>query len=300
MCDLEYSVRVMQREDIPQVLEVWKETKLQEGTQTLYTWFEVDPEAFYIAVTESGEVIGVCSGLIHHEDLAFVGIYAVREKYRGKGVGYKVWSACMDHIGSMDVCINAVPDKFELYRDKGGFPVVETEWKCVVNETQFDVAFNPEALSDIIPEGVEILPFQDSFLPSMLEYDYSLMGYKRDIAIELNCKEKDSQTVVAMKDGACIGWGTIKLTCLNLGLVGPLYADDADVAEAILRRLITEYPRYDGFSMMTISSNVAASAMLRKIGCQALEECPRLYRKHKLKVDVNKVFAHFNCNFSPF
>ncbi|XP_042895724.1 uncharacterized protein [Parasteatoda tepidariorum] len=300
MSDLVYSVRVMQREDVPEALDVWRETQLQEGTQCLYTWMGVDPEAFQVAVTESGEVIGVCGGVIHHEDLAFVGIYAVREKYRGSGIGYKVWNACMEHIGSRNACLNAVPEKFELYRDRGGFPLVETEWTCVVNETSGNETVNPEVLSDVVPKGVDIHPFDESLLPFIYDYDYSLIGYKRNVAVELSCKEKDSRTLVAMKEGACVGWGTIKLSCQNVGLIGPLYADEADVAEVMLRRLISDFPLSKGFSMMTISSNTAANQMVKKLCVPTLEECPRLYRKHKLKVDVNKVFGHFDLNFSPF
>ena len=38
----------------------------------------------------TGEVIGVCAATIHHEDLVFLGIYCVKEKYRGSGIGFKV------------------------------------------------------------------------------------------------------------------------------------------------------------------------------------------------------------------
>ncbi|GFR03756.1 uncharacterized protein TNCT_424881 [Trichonephila clavata] len=48
-----YTVRVMTEEDVPQTLDVWRSTGMQEGTHCLYTWLKVDPEAFQIAVTDS-------------------------------------------------------------------------------------------------------------------------------------------------------------------------------------------------------------------------------------------------------
>ncbi|GIY76144.1 n-acetyltransferase domain-containing protein [Caerostris darwini] len=118
MGEMNYTVRVMTKEDVPQTLDVWKATGMQGGTHCLYTWLEVDKEAFHIAVLDSGEVIGVCGAVIHTPNFAFVGIYAVLEKYRGYGIGKKVWDACMEHVGSRNAALNAVPDKLILIPDK--------------------------------------------------------------------------------------------------------------------------------------------------------------------------------------
>ncbi|GIY76145.1 acetyltransf_18 domain-containing protein [Caerostris darwini] len=204
----------------------------------------------------------------------------------------------MEHIGSRNAALNAVPDKLVLYRDRGGFPIVETAWVCLENQTENPV--NHEALSDQLPDGIVLEPFQESHLPSMFEYDLALMGYERRKALELNCKEFGSKTLVALKDGKCVGFGTIKRSCTNWGQVGPLYADDPAVAEVLLRRLIDSHTEVKGFAMMTCSSNAAANEFIKKIGCPTTEENPRLYRKEKLEVDKNKVFAQFHLSFSPY
>ncbi|GBN70843.1 hypothetical protein AVEN_255615-1 [Araneus ventricosus] len=53
MTALSYTVRLMARDDVPGALEVWSRTGMQEATHCLYTWLEVDKEAFNIAVTDS-------------------------------------------------------------------------------------------------------------------------------------------------------------------------------------------------------------------------------------------------------
>ncbi|GBL72995.1 hypothetical protein AVEN_922-1, partial [Araneus ventricosus] len=57
MTDLNYTVRLMTKDDVPGTLEVWRQTGMQEGTHCLYTWLEVDKEAFNIAVTDSGNYL---------------------------------------------------------------------------------------------------------------------------------------------------------------------------------------------------------------------------------------------------
>ncbi|XP_035215509.1 uncharacterized protein LOC118189074 [Stegodyphus dumicola] len=204
----------------------------------------------------------------------------------------------MEHSGTRNAALNAVPGKLELYRDRGGFPIVESEWVCIVNETHENV--HPENLSDIVPDGVEIQDFHESHLPLIYEYDLNLIGYNRELALKLNCQEKDSKSFVAIKDGACVGFGTIKISCQEASQVGPLYANDSSVAEVLLKKLVFSLPQAKGFAMMTISTNVPANELIKKIGCPMAEECPRLYRKEKLNVDISKVFAHFDLNFSPF
>lgn len=54
MGEVKYTVRNMSKEDVPEALDVWRETGIQEGKHSLYTWLEVDPEAFKIAVSDEG------------------------------------------------------------------------------------------------------------------------------------------------------------------------------------------------------------------------------------------------------
>ncbi|KAG8190174.1 hypothetical protein JTE90_011899 [Oedothorax gibbosus] len=300
MGEVSYTIRKMTREDVPGTLHVWKDTGLQEGTNCPYNWLEVDKDAVNIAVKDTGEIIGVCSAVIHHEDMAFLGMYAVRKAYQGLGIGMKLWNACVEHIGTRNGILNAVPDKTDKYRTKGGFPILETSWSVAVN-----VIYNPvnhEVLSDEPPEGIDIVPFQESHLPAMFEYDLALMGYKREKALELNCKKLDSRTFVALDgENMSVGFGTIKMSCNKaLGQVGPLYADDPKVAEVILKRLIVSLPKAKGFAMMTVNSNLAAQKFIDRLRCPVLDLCPRLYSKARFNVDLDKVFAHFDLNFTPF
>ncbi|GBO24377.1 hypothetical protein AVEN_185178-1, partial [Araneus ventricosus] len=50
-----YIIRPMKREEIPDVLQLWRETGLAEGTYSLDTWFAHDPDGFYVAVTDDGK-----------------------------------------------------------------------------------------------------------------------------------------------------------------------------------------------------------------------------------------------------
>ena len=50
-------VRRMKEEDVDQVLKLWTEIGLHEGTQTIQSFMSVDPEGFAVAVDkQSGKI----------------------------------------------------------------------------------------------------------------------------------------------------------------------------------------------------------------------------------------------------
>ncbi|GFY76229.1 n-acetyltransferase domain-containing protein [Trichonephila inaurata madagascariensis] len=182
--------------------------------------------------------------------------------------------------------------------NRRGAVVFESDWKSLEYETNIPV--NSSILSDELPSGVEILPFQSSLLPAIFEYDYSLMGYERKSLIEATCKEENSETLVAMKDGKCLGFGSIKLDIVEYLKIGPLYADNPSVAQAIMKRLITSMPEAKGFSIVTINTNLFANMMLEKFNVAIHKSYYRVSTMKRLLVDTKKVFAHLDLDFTPF
>lgn len=49
-----------------------------------------------------GTILGMCGGVFVHPSIAFIGLYAVRPEYHGKGIGIKIWKKVMEHIGGQN------------------------------------------------------------------------------------------------------------------------------------------------------------------------------------------------------
>ncbi|GFY51868.1 n-acetyltransferase domain-containing protein [Trichonephila inaurata madagascariensis] len=180
-----------------------------------------------------------------------------------------------------------------------GIALLESDWKSIEYET--DTPVNPAILSDKLPSGVEILPFQNSLLPAIFEYDYSLIGYERKSLIDASCKEENSNTLVAMKDGKCVGFGSIKLDIAEYLKIGPLYADDPSTAETMMKQLITAMPEAKGFATVcSYYTNIFANMVPEKLNVPVYNSYYRLSSKERLCVDTKKVFAHFDIEFTPF
>ena len=51
-----HHIRLMTCEDVHEVLNVWKTIGLHEGTRTIHSFMKVDPNGFYVCVSdETGE-----------------------------------------------------------------------------------------------------------------------------------------------------------------------------------------------------------------------------------------------------
>ncbi|GFS57184.1 acetyltransf_18 domain-containing protein [Trichonephila inaurata madagascariensis] len=134
----------------------------------------------------------------------------------------------------------------------------------------------------------------------MLLYDRTLVGYDRKFIFKSRSREKNSKTLIALKDGTCIGYGVVKRNILDAALVGPLYADDVRVAEVMLRKLLESMPNAKGLSMATISTNLAINEIVQRMGISVYNNLLRLYTKEHMRINTSKIFAFFDVDFSPF
>ncbi|GFQ89295.1 n-acetyltransferase domain-containing protein [Trichonephila clavata] len=294
--NLAFKIRSMRLEDIPQIVELGRQERFQFPASSLKYWLTQDPDGMKIAVTESGEIIGSLFNIKNNERLYIGGVFCVQEKFRHLDVGRKLLQACDDHSEGINIGVNTDIHRVGPYMRRG-VTVLETDWKSLEYETYTPV--NPAILSDELPSGVEILAFQNSLLPAIYEYDYSLAGYERKSLIEASCHEENSRTLVAMKDGKCVGFGSIKLNIMEIGRIGPLYTDDPSVAEAMVKRLIPAMPEAKGFTTVTINTNLYANMVLEKLKIPIHSSLYRLYREERFHVDTKRVFAHFDIDFTP-
>ncbi|GFY41468.1 n-acetyltransferase domain-containing protein [Trichonephila inaurata madagascariensis] len=192
------------------------------------------------------EIIGSLFNVKNTESIYDGGVFSAHEKYRHLDVGRKLLKECFQHSQGKNFVGNTKVDVVRAYIG-GGSNILESDWKSLEYET--DTPVNPATLMDELPSGVEIVSFQNSLLAAIFEYDYALAGYERKFITEASCNEENSKSLVAMKDGKCVGFGSMKLIIVEYGRIGPLYADDPSVAEAMVKRLITAMPEAKGLAM---------------------------------------------------
>lgn len=297
----EYTIRTMRKEEIPQALDLWRETGLSEGVHSVDTWYEYDPEGFYVAATDEGEVLGVCAGVLQHSELAFIGMYAVKSAYQRRGIGIKIWKAVMDRIGGRNAGVNPVPNQLTNYRDRAGFNI-QTSW-CSAVCVSTDI-FTHNLVSEIPGINVKRLYVDDSLMHDVTRYDTEIHGFSRSKIMPLVVQEEESVTMIAVRDEGeqTCGYGNIRKCITGYAIVGPLYADNLETAELLLTHLIDAFPlsRSHGLRMMITDANPDALTLVDKVGLIRKVGISRLYNKEEVNANFNRVFCQHNLNFSVF
>ncbi|GFX00906.1 n-acetyltransferase domain-containing protein [Trichonephila clavipes] len=120
---------------------------------------------------------------LQNRSIALQDIHLLQE-----GISHAENKNCIDNVGIHQMKASA-----------RRFGVLKTDWKSI--EYEIDTPLNPSILSNELPRGVEIFPFQNSLLPAIFEYDFFFRVYERKSIIEASCHEENCKTLVAMKDG---------------------------------------------------------------------------------------------------
>ncbi|XP_067137432.1 uncharacterized protein [Centruroides vittatus] len=294
---LVYSVRKMEEKDIPQVVDIWKETGLAEGVHCVDSWFGFDPDGFYVAANDEGFVYGVCSAVNLNQNLSFLGLYAVRNEFQKKGIGLKIWKVAMQHVGERNAGLNSVPEHLHTYRDLAGFSIV-TKWQSIVYESN---NICPDNLLKSL-KSVEVKTIDESILDDVIDYDCKVHGFDRSKIVRLSTNETGSVAVAAKTERGVCGYGSITKNIQGTSLVGPLYADSREVAEILLWHLIQKFPTTleDGLTIMAIDCNPHAVEVANTLGLKKMMEVPRCYRKNEVAANFNKIYGQHALNFSTF
>ncbi|GFY72545.1 n-acetyltransferase domain-containing protein [Trichonephila inaurata madagascariensis] len=294
---LKFRLRPFVEADIPAVVKMALRCTYQFSTDDLKSWSKHDPTGIKVAELDSGEVIGLGACLNHNDNISFVGAFIVDEKYRSMKVFPQLMMAAVQHSGHRNIGGNGYASKVG-FLGKVGFKEFEKSW--TVKEYEYLGELRTNLLSDRLPEGVEIRSLEQNSFESMLLYDRTLVGYDRKFIFKSRSREKNSKTLIALKDGTCIGYGVVKRNILDAALVGPLYADDVRVAEVMLRKLLESMPNAKGLSMATISTNLAINEIVQRMGISVYNNLLRLYTKEHMRINTSKIFAFFDVDFSPF
>ncbi|KAF8794612.1 uncharacterized protein LOC129961427 isoform X2 [Argiope bruennichi] len=290
-------LRPFMKEDIPDVVKIATQSTFQYCSESLESWSKHDPEGIKVAVLDSGKVIGLCAAINHNENFCFGGTFIVLEEYRRLEIGHQLFSACFAHAGIRNIGLNCPSEMLNSYKRRG-FTVFEESFSSL--EYECKGRLNAEPLSNQLPPGVDLIPFEECYLDAMSAYDRALIGYDRKTILKAHCKETNTKTLVAFKKGICVGFGSVKLNVSEAARVGPLYANDPAIAEVMFKRLVDAMPEAKGFAAVTISKNLAANEIIRKLGLPVHDNLLRLYTKEKMFINTMKVFCQFDVDFSPF
>ncbi len=248
------------------------------GLQDAATFYAADPSAFWGSFLD--DELAACVSLTEYgSDYAFAGFFICRPDLRGKGLGYTLGPETLAASRCASFGLDGVVDQQENYK-RSGF---------VYEHANFRYGGLVANTSDI----GQTRTFGKEMETEVLSYDRKVFGLDRTRFLRAWLAQKDAIIRVA-GEGQVTGWGVAR-PCQEGTKIGPLFANDAETAAALLADLVagTASPHF----LDVPKPNKEAIALARKAGLHPVFETARMYRGPAPRPDLNRTFGITSFEF---
>jgi len=204
--------------DLVQVLQWAAAEGWNPGLDDASAFWRADGGGFFVAEVND-QIVAAISVVNHDADFAFLGLYLCQPAFRGRGIGYALWTEALKHAGTRTVGLDGVATQEANYaksgfvktgataRFEGGVPAVTR------------AGLRPAAKDD---------------LDAIATLDRLANGYMRPRFLSgwlLGTETR--QSFVCETDGQITGFATARL-CQHGCKIGPVIAADQETALALM------------------------------------------------------------------
>lgn len=254
------------------------------GLSDLDVAWTTDPDAF-VALREGDTLAGGGSILSYGGDYGFMGLFIMRADLRKQGLGKVLWHWRRDRLlarlkPGAGVCMDGVFDMVPFY-ERGGF-------KSAFRDVRF------EGIADGTSDPAAIILGNGDF-PDIARYDRAFVPAARDAFLARWISARGVVTVGVRKNGNLAGYGVAR-PCLAGFKIGPLFAENAEIAERIARSLMARIPGQQ-VQMDLPEVNPAAVALAEGFGFKMSFGCMRLYYGPPPALPIERTFAVTSLEF---
>jgi ribosomal protein S18 acetylase RimI-like enzyme len=265
----ELVIRNMTRPEVDELVEWAAREGWNPGLHDADVFWATDPDAF-IAAEIAGELIGGGAITSYNGEFGFMGFFIVRPEFRGRGLGNTLWHARRDRLlarlrPGAGIGLDGV---FEMqhYYAKGGFAF-----------SHRDMRFRTE-----VPEGYEstqddeeIIPLSSVPFEQVEDYDRTCFPARRPAFLGAWTGLPDVLALGCRRDGRLGGYGVVR-RCREGCKIGPLFANDAQAANALYERL-AEFAAGGPVFLDAPENNAAAIELVRRHSMTEVFGCARMY-----------------------
>lgn len=227
----ELEIRTMTRSEVDRLVGWAVREGWNPGLHDAELFWATDPQAF-IAADLDGEMIGGGAITSYNGEFGFMGFFIVQPEYRGQGLGNVLWHArrkrLLDRLRpGASIGLDGVFEMQDYYA-RGGFVFSHRDMRFRV-----EVMDRPETLRN---DDQNIIPLTAVPFDQLLDYDRTCFPAMRPNFLRGWIAQPDALALGCLRDGNLIGYGVVR-RCGEGCKIGPLFADDPLVAEALYRHL---------------------------------------------------------------
>jgi GNAT superfamily N-acetyltransferase len=279
-----YAIEPMTRDEAS-VLESWAAAEgWNPGISDMDVAWAFDPAAF-IALRKDGELAGGGTVIAYGRKAGFMGLFIMRADLRRQGLGRVLWHERLRRLRARlepdaPIGMDGVFDMAPFYQS-GGFRLLY----C-------DLRYEGEAAGT--PDS-EAIPLQEVPWPDLLAYDLSVSAIERPEFIRSWLSQPGGKGFAWRREGRVAGYGFLR-PCRTGFKIGPLYADDVDIARRLLESLLSTIPGSPAV-LDVPEPNRDAIALVAELGWGQSFGCARMVHGRLTAPPPDRVFGVTSFEF---
>lgn len=271
-----YQIRTMTRKDLDIAVDWAAKEGWNPGLYDGDAFYATDPKGFFLGF-QGDEPIASISSVSYDATFGFLGFYIVKPEYRGKGCGIKIWDEAIKHLPTQNIGLDGVVAQQENYK-KSGF-------KLAYRNIRYEGVGANDEITDQNVVSLSQVPFEQLF-----QYDNQVFPTNRPIFLKEWIRQQESLSIAYVKEGNLLGYGMVR-KCRTGFKVGPLFADNKNVADTLFRKMRTFVGEGTQIYLDTPEVNKSAIALAEKYDMKPMFETARMYTKGEPKVALHRVFG---------
>lgn len=243
-------------------------------------FWQTDPEGFF-AMELDGKMIGSGSAVSYSGNYGFMGFFIVRNEYRGKGLGGKLWATMRDTLkGRLKVDttigIDGVYNMQNAYTRTGfNFSHRNLHMEGIAEALDFDKT------------SIDFAPLE--IFSQLVSADARWFGCERSNFLKGWLAMPEIRTAIYRKGDEILGYGC-RRTCSEGYKIGPLFASNSNVGEQIFRALTNEIVGQN-VSINVPEYNVEAMKLAHIHNLKENFGCARMYIGSRPSIPDDEIFG---------
>ena len=236
--------------------------------------------------TETHILLGIVTGYKLSEDQFDVSTYLTDPKYRGLGLGTKTWNAALEDMGpNCNISLIAEHGKESMY-NKMGFGILGPKRDVFVGVP------NRNALPGTLSDDVVIEELGKECLDDIRDYDLETSGVDRFVAIKRYLSTCVGSVIVARKGDQVQGYAALDKREEH-HFLAPLYADDKEVAKALMGRLLEDVPAQESIAFDMSRENEEAHKLREELGVNQVlfGDITPMFTRERYASRVDKIYS---------
>lgn len=270
-----YKISVMSQNEISTAINWARGEGWNPGIHDAAAFYKADPTGF-LAGKYNDQIIAIILAVKYGSDFGFIGLYIVKEAFRGKGFGFKLWKAAIASLSGRNIGLDGVLAQQDNYK-KSGFKLAHR-----------NIRFAGKSVKSTLPTraiGSEHIEFRD-----ITNYDSQFFPDERSAFLKHWIAPENSQTLVIVENSRILGYGSIR-ACDRGFKIGPLNAETSDIAVELFLALTATISEASEIFLDVPEPNKAAIALAEKFGMTPVFETARMYTKSFPNLPLDKIFG---------